>query len=392
MDQLLEALKTTGTLIWYTLWAFILGYTLSAAIQVLFTREQMSRVLGERGPKQAALSGLFGFISSSCSFAALAASRSVLAKGAHPANATAFLIATTNLVLETGIVLWLLVGWRFVLANFLLGIIMIAYAYVLSSFTLSKSLGERAQRNARKGSAEDVKHPSPEGMTWWQKLTSKEGWRIISFKFFGEWKMAYKEVLVGFTIAGLVSAFVPESFWNSLFPEEGAGTPGFLTVLAHAAIAPLMAFFTFVGSLGNIPLAAILWSKNATFGGVMSFLGADLVAATVIYLNAKYYGWRFTAYLSGLLYVAMVAAGVTVHYLFAAFGAIPQARPEALSQMMEFGVDTHTFWLNIIFGVFGIVLLAVRWRAKRKSQGPGAQQPKDTPERKPQGEQGPAHA
>ena len=367
MNQLLEALQTTGMLIWYTLWAFILGYMISAGIQTLVTREQMARVLGERGPKQAVLSGFFGFISSSCSFAALAASRSVLAKGAHAANAIAFLIATTNLVIETGIILWLLVGWKFVVANFALGMIMILYAYLLTSLTLPEKLARRGQEHAEDFGAEELKHPSPEGMTWWQKLTSKEGWRIISFKFFGEWKMAYKEVLVGFTLAGIVAAFVPETFWNAVFLEAGAETLSFLAVLQHALIAPVMAFFTFVGSLGNIPLAAILWSNNASFGGVMAFLGADLVAATVIYLNAKYYGWAFTAYLSGLLYVCMVAAGVTVHYLFAAFDAIPTARPEALSEMMRFGIDTHTFWLNVVFGIIGVALLAVRWRAKRSA-------------------------
>lgn len=367
MDLLLEALKTTGMLIWYTLWAFILGYLVSAGIQILVTREQMARVLGERGAKQGAMAAFFGFISSSCSFAALAASRSVLAKGAHSANAITFLIATTNLVIETGIVLWVLVGWKFVAANFLLGILMIVYAYVLTAFTLPQWLADKGREHAETIEAEELKHPSPEGMTWWQKLTSREGLKVISFKFFGEWKMAYKEVLFGFTIAGLVAAFVPDSWWNALFVSEGSNAPSFLTVLQHALIAPFLAFFTFVGSLGNIPLAAILWSKNASFGGVMSFLGADLVAATVIYLNAKYYGWTFTAYLSGLLYVSMVTAGVSVHWIFARFGAIPTVRPESLQEMMSFGVDTHTFWLNVGFVPVALVLLYIRHRALKKS-------------------------
>lgn len=200
-------------------------------------------------------------------------------------------------------------------------------------------------------------------MSWWQKLISAEGWRIISFKFFGEWKMAYKEVLFGFTIAGLVSAFVPNSFWNALFLEAGAEAPSFLAVVQHALIAPFLAFFTFVGSLGNVPLATILWSKNASFGGVMAFLGADLVAATVIYLNVKYYGWRFAAYVTAVLYVAMVAAGVTVHWIFAALGGLPTARPASLLSMMEVGVNTHTFWLNVAFVPVALVLLFVRHRA-----------------------------
>lgn len=365
MDKVLEALATTGTLIWYTLWAFILGYLLSAIIQVLVTREQMARVLGERGLKPAGVSAFFGFISSSCSFASLAATRTVLAKGAHAHNAVSFMIATTNLVIELGIVLWLLVGWKFVVANFLLGLVMITYFYLLASVALPDRLSEAGREHARRLEEQELKHPSPEGMSWWQKLTSKEGWRIISFKWFGEWKMAYKEVLVGFTLAGFVAVFVPDAFWNAVFLGAGAEQPSFLAVLEHAAIAPLMAFFTFVGSLGNVPLATILWSKDASFGGVLSFLGADLVAATVIYLNVKYYGWKFALVVSGLLYLSMVSAGVTVHYIFAAFGAIPTARPESLRQMMEVGVWTHTFWLNIAFGILGIALLVIRHRAKR---------------------------
>lgn len=203
-------------------------------------------------------------------------------------------------------------------------------------------------------------------MSWWQKLTSADGWRIISFKFFGEWKMAYKEVLVGFTIAGFVSTFVPNSFRDALFLEAGAEAPSFLAVLQNAAIAPVIAFFTFVGSLGTVPLATILWSKNASFGGVMSFLGAGLVAATVIYLNAKYYGWRFAAYLTALLYVSMVTAGVTVHWIYAALGALPTARPESLMAMMDVGIDTHAFWLNIGFVLVAVILLFIRHRAMKK--------------------------
>jgi hypothetical protein len=372
MDQLLQAIQTTGLLIWYTLWAFILGYLVSAGIQVLVTREQMAHVLGERGVKQAGLAGFFGFISSSCSFASLAATRSVLTKGAHPANSLFFMIATTNLVIELGIVLWTLVGWKFVVANFLLGIVMIAYAYLLTGLWFPRSIQDSGREHAEKLEAEELKHPSPEGMTWWQKLTSREGWKIISFKFFGEWKMAYKEVLFGFTIAGLVSAFVPDSFWNALFIQSGSAAPSFFAVIEHAAIAPFIAFFTFVGSLGNVPLATILWSKDASFAGVLSFLGADLVAATVIYLNAKYYGLRYALYTVGMLYIAMVTAGITVHYLFAAVGGIPSARPESLQTMMSFGFDTHTFWLNVMFIPIGLGLLWLRWhhiKNQRQQEG-----------------------
>ena len=172
--------------------------------------------------------------------------------------------------------------------------------------------------------------------------------------------MVYKEILFGFTVAGLISVLVPQSLWNGLFLEAGADAPSVLAVVQNAAVAPVVAFFTFIGSMGNVPLAAMLWSKNAAFGGVMSFLGADLVAATVVYIHVKYYGWRYALYLSALLYVCMVAAGVSVHYVAALFGLLPVARPD-LAAMVRFGID-YTLWLNVVFAIASGVLL---WMAHR---------------------------
>jgi len=369
-SMVLESLETTGLLFWMSLWAFILGYAASATIQTLVTREQMSRILGERGVKPAALGGFFGFISSSCSFAALAATRTLFSKGAKAENAMAFMIASTNLVIELGLILWILIGWRFVLADYLLGIVMIALAYLLARWMLSQQVENTGRDHARRLEEEELRHPTPEGMDWKGKLTSRQGWEIIAFKFVGEWRMAIKEVTGGFVLAGFVSVFVPTRFWNAIFLGGGEAAPGFVAVLEHALIAPIMAFFTFVGSLGNVPLAAVLWTKNMSFAGVLSFLGADLVAATVIYLNAKYYGWRFALVLSGLLYVAIVVAAIAVHYLFVAMGAVPQARPADVMSLMNFSVNTHTFWLNVGFGALGTVLLGIYWRARR-SGGPG---------------------
>lgn len=204
-----------------------------------------------------------------------------------------------------------------------------------------------------------------EGKSWKEKLTSPEGWKRIADAFFMEWKMVYKEIIFGFTVAGFISVFVPQSFWNSLFlVSGGGGAPGFLTVLENAAVAPVVAFFTFIGSMGNVPLAAMLWSKNVSFGGMMSFLGADLVAATVVYIHAKYYGWKYAAYLSLLLYVCMVAAGITTHYLYALAGMLPKARP-SLGEMVRFEID-YTFWLNIAFIIIGGLLLYLHWRGGKQ--------------------------
>ncbi len=210
----------------------------------------------------------------------------------------------------------------------------------------------------------DMQHDLKGG--WKDKLLSKKSWQAIARAFVMEWKMVWKEILIGFTIAGFISVFVPQAFWNALFlvsnnAADGAVTqPGFLIVVENALVAPVVAFFTFIGSMGNVPLAAMLWSRDASFGGVMSFLSADLVAATVIWVHVKYYGVRYALYLSALLYVCMVAAGITVHYLFALFGQIPTARP-SLGEMTSFAID-YTFFLNIGFLIVGAILFWLHFK------------------------------
>ena len=365
MDQVIEAFSTGAGILWKALWALIFGYTISAGIQVLIKRDRMAKTLGERGVRETGLASVFGFISSSCSFAALAATRSVLVKGAHPINSVAFLIASTNLVIELGIVLWVLLGWRFVVANILLGLLMITYAYAITHLWFPARLADQAREHAEQQQAAEQadEETSAEELGWREQLSSLAGWRAIANAFYMEWKMAYKEILFGFTVAGFISVFVPDRFWSALFLHSGEGAPSALVVLENALIAPLVAFFTFIGSMGNVPLAALLWSKGAALGGVMAFLGADLVAATVVYLHAKYYGWRYAVYLSGLLYVCMVAAGLTVHVLFSVLGLTPTAHP-ALSEQVHFGID-YTFWLNIIFLAVAAALLTLHFRRSK---------------------------
>ncbi|MBI1406141.1 MAG: transporter [Caulobacter sp.] len=371
MDRIIDAFVTGGGMLWKALWGLIFGYVISAGIQVLITREAMARALGDRGLKQAGLATVFGFISSSCSFAALAASRTIFVKGAHPANALAFLLASTNLVIELGIVLWVLVGWRFTLGNVLLGLLMVVYAYALTRLWMPSSLVKQAKRHAEDAEqSEGMEMDNNMSGSWRDKLLSLKGWRQIAHAFVMEWKMVWKEILFGFTVAGFITVFVPQAFWNTLFLTSGAGgqdDPGFLVVLANAAVAPVVAFFTFIGSMGNVPLAAMLWSKGASFGGVMSFLGADLVAATVVWVHAKYYGWRYALYVSAILYVAMVAAGVSVHYLFALVGQIPTDRPQ-VGQMVRFAID-HTFFLNLAFIAVAAAMVWLHLRGKDDASG-----------------------
>ena len=369
MEQVLEALKTSGGMLWKALWALIFGYIISAGIQVWVSRKQMADTLGERGAKPVGLASFFGFISSSCSFAALAATRSIWTKGANATNALVFLVASTNLVIELGIVLWVLLGWKFTLGNFLLGGFMILYLYLLTWLYFPKSLAEEAEKNAeqqQKDEGMEMNNDADEEKSWKKKLTSRESWQKVAKAFFMEWKMVYKEIIFGFLVAGFIAVFVPQSFWNSLFLQAGSKTPSFFAVAENALVAPVVAFFTFIGSMGNVPLAAMLWSKNASFGGVMSFLGADLVAATVVYIQHKYYGWKFTAYLSLLLYICMVAAGITVHYVYALFGILPSARP-TLGEMVQFKID-YTFWLNIVFVIVAAILFWLYFNSNDKEK------------------------
>ena len=372
MEQQIGAAIVTGAgILWKALWALIFGYLISAGIQVLVTRSQMAKTLGKPTAKAGVLASFFGFISSSCSFAALAAARSIWTKGAHPVNALAFLVASTNLVIELGIVLWVLMGWQFFAANMLLGVFMVIYLYIITKFWFPKKLAGRARSHAEQAEMDmSMDEGKGAGKNWRKQLSTLDGWRPIADAFYMEWKMAYKEILFGFTLAGFITVFVPQHVWNSLFLISGNGNsqPGFFVILENALIAPVVAFFTFIGSMGNVPLAALLWSKNASFGGVMSFLGADLVAATVLWMQAKYYGWKYTAYLAGVLYICMVAAGLSVHLIFSILHIIPETR-QALTDKTKFAID-YTFFLNLFFGAvaLGLVYLHLSGQ-KSKSNG-----------------------
>ena len=359
MEQHIGAAIVTGAgILWKALWALIFGYLVSASIQVLVSRSAMAKTLGKPTPKAAVLASFFGFISSSCSFAALAAARSIWTKGAHPINAIAFLVASTNLVIELGIVLWVLMGWQFFLANILLGLFMVIYLYIIAKFWFPEKLAKKARDHAEQAEMDmSMDGGKSAGKNWRKQLSTIDGWRPIADAFYMEWEMAYKEILFGFMLAGFITVFVPQHVWNSLFLISGnsSSQPGFFIVLENALIAPVVAFFTFIGSMGNVPLAALLWSKNASFGGVMSFLGADLVAATVLWMQAKYYGWKYTAYLAGLLYLCMVAAGLSVHFVFSILHIIPETR-RALGEQTKFAID-YTFFLNIFFSAVGLGLI-----------------------------------
>lgn len=341
-----EAAYTTSGFFWMALWAFALGYVISSCIQVFVTEKRMQETMGKDESKSLLLGTFFGFISSSCSFAALASTKSLFKKGASFVSSIAFLLASTNLVVELGIIISIFLGWQFVVGEYVGGIILILISWLLIRIINPKKLIKNARE--RLESEDDEEENSDKG--WKKKMKSETSWAKVSQQYGMEWKMVWKDVTVGFTIAGIVAAFVPDSFFRILFINSGEGTTdfGFFTILEHIIVGPLAAFITFIGSMGNIPLAALLFGKGVSFAGVMAFIFSDLVVFPILRINAKYYGWKMSFFILFLLFVSLIGASLALHYSFDLFGALPDPSSVKIQDTEYFKID-YTFWLNMIF-------------------------------------------
>ena len=346
-----EASLTTLGFFWKALWAFVLGYTVSAMIQVFVTRERMKQTMGEAEGRSVALGTFFGFISSSCSFAALATTKSLFQKGAGFIPSLAFLLASTNLVVELGIIIAIFLSWQFVVGEYVGGIILIGFMWALVRFTRPQKLLRQTRERLKEESEED----EGEVPDWQDRIRSLEGWREVAKRYFMEWGMVWKDVTFGFTVAGIIAAFVPGSFFQTLFIGAGSESPGFLSILAQTLVGPVAAFFTFIGSMGNIPLAALLYGNGVSFAGVMAFIFSDLVVFPVVRVNAKYYGWKMALYIVGVFLVCLVATALVLHYGFGLLGILPQGGGAGGAETERFAID-YTFFLNLAFlaltGVF----------------------------------------
>ena len=361
-----EAVLTSLSFFWKALWAFVIGYIISSAIQVFVTRERMQRTMGEAGKKSIAIGTFFGFISSSCSFAALSTTKSLFKKGAGFVPSLAFLLASTNLVIELGFIISIFLGWQFVVGEYLGGILLILFSWLIVKYTRPKELLKKARRrlNDREGEDEQDK----DAPDWKDKITSIQGWRQVAKKYFMEWGMVWKDVTFGFTVAGIIAAFVPRAFFQTLFLGAGTQNPSFFAILENTIVGPVAAFFTFIGSMGNIPLAAILFNNGVSFAGVMAFIFSDLVVFPVIRVNAKYYGWKVALYIVGVFFAALVATAITMHYGFSLFGILPQSAAGSSPQSTErFAID-YTFWLNLVFLAATGVLAWLRFGNGDKQQ------------------------
>ena len=362
-----EAAITTLGFFWMALWAFILGYVISSLIQVLVTRSRMQRIMGREGPKSVALGTFFGFLSSSCSFSALASTRAIFQKGAGLAPSLAFLLASTNLVIELGMVIAVFLGWQFVVGEYAGGILLILVVWLLVRITRPR----RLEAQARRKMDEVEEDGEASGRNWKEKITSIEGWHQIGQTYVMEWQMVWKDVLIGFTVAGIISAMVPQSVFHALFMGAGgenAANPGFLAVLAQALVGPVAAFFTFIGSMGNIPLAAVLFSQGVSFAGVMAFIFSDLVVLPVLRINAAYYGWKMALYILALMLVAIVLAAITLHYSLAFLGLLPDFTTVSMGERDFFQLN-YQLVLNVILLAVTAVLLWFAYRAGQHGHG-----------------------
>lgn len=342
-----EAAYTSAGFFWMALWAFILGYVISSIIQIFVTEKRMQKTMGEHEGKSLLLGTFFGFISSSCSFAALASAKSIFKKGASFVSSIAFLLASTNLVIELGIIISIFLGWQFVVGEYVGGLLLILICWGLIRIINPKKLIAKARKNLENENDEDTIDDSK---NWKKQIKKEDSWARVAKKYKMEWQMVWKDVTVGFTIAGIVAAFVPDSFFQTLFINSGQGKTDFtfLEILEHIVVGPIAAFLTFIGSMGNIPLAALLFGKGVSFAGVMAFIFSDLVVFPVLRINARYYGWKMSLFILFLLFTALIGTALTLHYAFDFLSMLPEPSQVKIQDSEFFKID-YTFYLNIAF-------------------------------------------
>jgi uncharacterized membrane protein YraQ (UPF0718 family) len=363
IHAIFNALSMSFAMGWEILWPLILGFTLSGAVQAVVSHKQMATLLPDDSPRTIAKASMLGAASSSCSYASVALARSIFKKGGNFTAAMVFEMASTNLVLELGIVMALLLGWRFTAAEFVGGPIMIVLLVVLFRRFLKKRMIDEARTKANLNLAGRMEgHAAMDDMavagngTIWQKLRSSEGRTATSHFFVMDWASIWTDIVIGLLIAGALAAWVPQSFWQAFFFVKHP----IIAAVWGPLIGPLIAVISFVCSVGNVPLAAVLWNGGISFGGVISFIFADLIILPIIRIYAKYYGWKMAGFLFITFYVAMALAGYAIEGLFNLFQLTPHTRN---AQVLNAAITwNYTTVLNIIFLIVAGGLL---WRFLR---------------------------
>jgi uncharacterized membrane protein YraQ (UPF0718 family) len=351
-----DALSLAFAMFWEILWALILGFALSGVVQAVVSKQEMSRLLPDDAPRSLAIATGLGAASSSCSYAAVALARSIFRKGADFTAAMAFQFASTNLVIELGIIMAVLLGWQFTLAEFVGGPLMIAFIALLFRLFLRRRLVDQAREQADRGLAGRMEgHAGMDmavtGGSIWSRIRSANGFTATSHYFVMDWASVWVDITVGLLIAGALGAWVPEAFWQGFFLVDHP----LLAKLWGPLVGPVVAVVSFVCSIGNVPLAAVLWNGGISFGGVIAFIFADLIVLPILDIYRRYYGWRMAGFLLACFYAAMVAAGLVVELLFGAVGLVPDERSATV-------VAASVTWnfttiLNLVFLALAAVLV-----------------------------------
>ncbi len=348
LHWLTGSLYAAAVMLWETFWALALGFTISACLQVCVRRESIGGHFGRAGLREVSLATFLGAVSSSCSYAATAAAHALLKKGANLIPALAFMFASTNLVLELGLVLWVLMGWHFVLAEVVGSFVLIGIMWLLVTITLPRGLIEQALLHQGEGSEEGHGCHDHGGHEEHHHDHSAHGegksWSGVAEAFFMDVSMMWKEILVGFLIAGFLMTVVPQDWWKALFLTD---IPQPWRMIENVIVGVLVAVASFTCSVGNIPLASLLWSGGIGFGGVISFIFGDLVIIPLLLIYRKYYGMKAACYIGAILFVSMVLAGIVVDLLFTAAGLVPTG-PRPPNPVMNAQFEwNYTTWLDL---------------------------------------------
>lgn len=394
IDQILEALRIGLGFLWTAGWAIIMGLMITSLVQVYVSKERMAKILGDNNLSSLSKASLFGAASSGCSFGAVAIGKGLFKKGAHVINFLAFMFASTNLIVELGLMIVILLGWEFLAAELLGGIILIIIMAALVNATLPENLFDEVrkklvEREKEAGISEDLtcgmegkkeytlvtdegrelefcsagcretyeQQMASQG-SWREELFSWGGWYKLANQYYKEWSMIWSDVVFGFIISGFVIVFVPQTVWNALFMEGES----ILATAENAIMGVTIAVISFVGSMGNVPFAVALWGGGVSFAGVIAFVYADLITIPVLNVYRKYYGWKVMLYILGVFFITMALTGFLMELLFDAFGIIPNLSGGQTAMEQTYFELNYTFYLNLIAFTLSGFLLYVYYR------------------------------
>ena len=357
IDKVAEGLANTALMAYEVWWALVLGFAISAIVQAWVPRASIERGLSGEGVWPVGRATVLGAASSSCSYAAIAIARSLFARGASAVSALAFQFASTNLVWELGLVLWLLIGWQFTLAEFVGGIVLIGLMWALLRVFVSPRLERQAREHAQHAEAGHLHHSAESAGPLREKLRSASAWSDVAHNFRGDWQMLWKEISIGFLLAGFI-ALLGDDFFNVLFVTDA---PPLVQTIENVIAGPVIAVLSFVCSIGNAPLAAVLWSGGISFAGVIAFIFADLIVIPIILAYRKYSGTPFALRITALMFVVIVGAALVVDGLFSVVGIVPEDRPSTEDVFGSVELD-YKLVLNVIALVVFSVLIGMTMR------------------------------